>query len=271
MGDIGRGLMNAGSDFDDSSDDEHPPKNKQTSSDIDLPSDKHRALYAAATGASLPEPAPPYERDVSASTQKQQRQPQAQQAPNLRIVKQPQPVVHSKGDDRQMSRHLEAAPTGLMVRSQERQLPAALQSGIRSIAAPAPAHSRPPQAAFMQGTIPGLCPVSPNSPGSPYFTGLPGSPGATARTPQPLPPPQSPIMPVFARPRKESNAVTFEEKGGILRGNSEETLLPRGVGGRGDDFWRRFSMVAKEEAKSGSKRYITSVGIMVLRYSCVIY
>jgi len=33
-----------------------------------------------------------------------------------------------------------------------------------------------------------------------------------------------------------------------MRGNSEETLLPS-RGEKGDDFWRRFSIVAKEESK----------------------
>jgi hypothetical protein len=33
-----------------------------------------------------------------------------------------------------------------------------------------------------------------------------------------------------------------------MRGNSEETLLPS-RGEKGDDFWRRFSMVAKEDTQ----------------------
>ncbi|KAF8526119.1 hypothetical protein JB92DRAFT_3108487 [Gautieria morchelliformis] len=260
VGDIGRGLMDAGSDFDDSSDDEHPPKNKQVISPPEQPSDKHRALYAAAMGTVLSKSPPPsYERDVFASSP-DQRQPQ-QHPDSLRIVKQPQPVVHSREHGGQLVRHLEpSAPAGPIPRSimpqQHPEPPAALQSGVRPVAAPAPAHSRPPQVAFMQGPTPGMAQIGPSGQGNPYHSGvMPSSgPGTATRTPQPLPPPQSPIMPVFARPRKDNNMVKFEEKGEILRGNSEETLLPRGIGGKGDDFWRRFSMVAKEEAKSGSKK-----------------
>jgi hypothetical protein len=240
--------MNAGSDYDDSSDDEHPPNKKQDPSE--QPTDKHRALYAAATGGDSFQPAPPYERGVADSTQEQRRQPE--DPANGHIVQQPQPVVHSRERNEQVAQQL--------------QLPAALQSGARPIAAPAPAHSRPPQVAFMQASNHSMAHIGPSSPSNPYFTGvLPGSPISATRTPQPLPPPQSPIMPVFVRPRKESNTVKFNEKE-ILRGNSEETLLPRGVGGKGDDFWRRFSMVAKEEAKSGSKkRWIYSVSVLALQ------
>ena len=247
--------MTAGSDYDDSSDDEHQPKKKQAPPE--QPTDKHRALYAAATGGGLSQSAPPYEQGAAVSAQAQQRQPQSQRPGNLQTVQQPQPVVHSRENNGQLAWGLEgSASAGGMARPQQQQsIPAALQSGSRPIAAPAPAHSRPPQVAFMQGPHPGMPQRSPNNPSNPYFTGvLPGSPVSATRTPQPLPPPQSPIMPVFVRPRTESNSVKFEEKGGILRGNSEETLLPRGVGGKGDDFWRRFSMVAKEEAKSGSKK-----------------
>lgn len=35
-----------------------------------------------------------------------------------------------------------------------------------------------------------------------------------------------------------------------MRGNSEDNLLPR-RGDKGDDFWRRFSMVAKDETSGG--------------------
>lgn len=107
----------------------------------------------------------------------------------------------------------------------------------------------------MQGQRPATAQRSPGNDGNPYYTGaIPGNPRPTNRTLQPLPPPQTPITPIFARPRKASNTVKFDEKGEILRGNSEETLLPRGTGGKGDEFWRRFSMVAKEEARGGSKK-----------------
>lgn len=68
-------------------------------------------------------------------------------------------------------------------------------------------------------------------------------------SPHPLQPPMTPITPVFARPSKSpAPEVKYSETTGIIRGNSEDNLLPK-RGERGDDFWRRFSMVAKEEKK----------------------
>lgn len=80
----------------------------------------------------------------------------------------------------------------------------------------------------------------------------PLAPIAVPSTPHPLPPTMTPILPVFVRPAQTSpgNEVKWGPEP-ILRGNSEEKLIPR-RGEQGDDFWRRFSMVAKEENK---KRY----------------
>jgi len=68
--------------------------------------------------------------------------------------------------------------------------------------------------------------------------------------PHPLQPPITPITPVFVRPSK-SPAPEVKYSEAIIRGNSEDNLLPK-RGERGDDFWRRFSMVAKEEKKPSS-------------------
>jgi hypothetical protein len=66
----------------------------------------------------------------------------------------------------------------------------------------------------------------------------------SASSPNPFASPLSPITPAFARPRPpKSSEVTFEEKS-IIRGDDEDYLRSRGQ--RGDDFWRRFSMVARE-------------------------
>jgi hypothetical protein len=75
------------------------------------------------------------------------------------------------------------------------------------------------------------------------------APISVPNTPHPLPPTMSPILPVFARPSKpsEPNDVKWGPEP-IMRGNSEEKLLPR-RGENGDDFWRRFSMVAREESR----------------------
>jgi hypothetical protein len=85
----------------------------------------------------------------------------------------------------------------------------------------------------------------------------PVAPISVPSTPHPLPPTMTPILPVFARPLKPSQ--NQDVKWGpepILRG-SEERLLPR-RGDNGDDFWRRFSMVVREENKkpySQKQRY----------------
>ncbi|XP_006462527.1 hypothetical protein AGABI2DRAFT_193654 [Agaricus bisporus var. bisporus H97] len=88
----------------------------------------------------------------------------------------------------------------------------------------------------------------------PHSTPMP-SPSLPPSSPHPLQPSITPITPVFARPAKAGN-LTFSEPipraKPIMRGGSEGTLLPR-RGEKGDDFWRRFSMVAKIENGSGSK------------------
>jgi hypothetical protein len=69
-------------------------------------------------------------------------------------------------------------------------------------------------------------------------------------TPHPLQPPMTPIAPVFIRPSPSPSprGVNFALEKPILRGDKEETLLPK-RGDRGDDFWRRFSIVVKTEEK----------------------
>lgn len=72
---------------------------------------------------------------------------------------------------------------------------------------------------------------------------------AVPSTPHPLPPTMTPIQPVFALPGKadDEREVKFAATPPILRGNKEETLLPR-RGERGDDFWRRFSVIVHQES-----------------------
>jgi hypothetical protein len=43
-----------------------------------------------------------------------------------------------------------------------------------------------------------------------------------------------------------------------MRSESEDHLIPR-RGDKGDDFWRRFSMVAKEETSSERERYVQKI------------
>ncbi|TFY82609.1 hypothetical protein EWM64_g1397 [Hericium alpestre] len=66
----------------------------------------------------------------------------------------------------------------------------------------------------------------------------------------------TPITPFFARPAKveQQRDVRWGPKP-IMRSDSEETLIPRSrPGGKGDDFWRRFSMIAKEENQKPSSQ-----------------
>jgi hypothetical protein len=83
---------------------------------------------------------------------------------------------------------------------------------------------------------------SPHSPHSPRFP----PPSPSLASPHPLQPPMTPIKPVFAAPRTRSS-VRFGNERCIMRGNSEDTLIPKRRQ-KGDDFWRRFSMVAKVES-----------------------
>lgn len=89
----------------------------------------------------------------------------------------------------------------------------------------------------------------------------PPAPISVPSTPHPLQPPMTPIMPVFARPSM-SRDVQFADSRPILRSDKEETLLPK-RGERGDDFWRRFSMVAKEE---NSKPQAQKLRYLIMAY-----
>ena len=87
------------------------------------------------------------------------------------------------------------------------------------------------------------------------------APSTVPSTPHPLEEPITPITPAFLRPSKSTDNVKFATEP-IMRGNSEDHLLPR-RGDKGDDFWRRFSMVAKEETSSGRERYVGETRLLV--------
>ncbi|PFH51261.1 hypothetical protein AMATHDRAFT_143085 [Amanita thiersii Skay4041] len=119
-------------------------------------------------------------------------------------------------------------------------------------------------------------PFNPPHPGAirAQYAAASPAPSLPPQQPHPLQPPMTPIMPVFARPAK-SSAITFEEKPKIPR--TEGTVLPS-RGEKGDDFWKRFSMIAKEpnshkesnwlkKTRSGSSRlnrWVWVVGILLL-------
>ncbi|KAJ7021595.1 hypothetical protein C8F04DRAFT_1140297 [Mycena alexandri] len=119
---------------------------------------------------------------------------------------------------------------------------AALNQSAGAVARPAPAAA--PAGRAGPGSNLRIVP-QPHSPG--YGTPSPSS------SPHPLQAPITPITPVFARPQRsatmdsDKSSVAFSDKQGlIMRGDGEETLIPRGRGEKGEQFWRRFSMVAKD-------------------------
>lgn len=82
-----------------------------------------------------------------------------------------------------------------------------------------------------------------------------GTPTSIPSIPHPLQPPITPITPVFARPNK---VTSFQQEQPIMRGKTEDTVLPS-RGQKGDDFWRRFSMVIHEQEKPNgqTKRHVS--------------
>ena len=127
------------------------------------------------------------------------------------------------------------------------------------LAAPRPGYAAPVSALMPPNpaaTPAGRMPASPEMSEFPHAGGMPNSP-------HPLQPPMVPIAPVFARPSTAtSRDVKFESKP-IMRGDGEDTVLPR-RGNRGDDFWRRFSMVVKEDmaAPPGQKQRCESCRLL---------
>lgn len=139
---------------------------------------------------------------------------------------------------------------------QQQQQPIPLAAPKPGYAAPVAALKLPSPAASPDGRQ-----HSPNSPVKPLtlVTNMnaanPRIPPAAINvpsTPHPLQPPMTPIMPVFARPADQSQErdIKFASATPILRAAKEDTFLPRRQSrwaGKGDDFWRRFSMVVKVE------------------------
>ncbi len=158
------------------------------------------------------------------------------------------------------------------------------------IAAPQPGYAAPIAALNGQAGAPGALNVrSPaGAPPRAPFAAAPAH-ASPAAAPHPLQPSITPITPAFIRPSSAASSasgtvssspgVTFStgKPRPILRGNTEETLLPS-RGEKGDDFWRRFSIVAKEpESKDESSwlkktqnrsnqlsRYVWIVGIFLI-------
>jgi hypothetical protein len=121
---------------------------------------------------------------------------------------------------------------------------------------PRPAPGQHPIAAALRVDVPSPAMPIPRAP-IPAFMQAPPSPSGTLN-PHPLNAPSTPITPVFARPSfQEKRDVKFNDDA-ILRGDSEETLLARGTQ-KGEDFWRRFSIVAKEAPKQDKRCAVSEI------------
>lgn len=79
-------------------------------------------------------------------------------------------------------------------------------------------------------------------------------------TPHPLPPTMTPIQPVFARPEKSPSEPSVQFRTPILRSDREGNLARNGE--KGDDFWRRFSMIAKDDTAK-KERYVLFLLVLV--------
>ncbi|KAG2342149.1 hypothetical protein BDR05DRAFT_367058 [Suillus weaverae] len=146
---------------------------------------------------------------------------------------------------------------------------------MRQIVQPPPVHQPPqPMPNALKVNRPPAGIHQPRMPVPIYETPSPRP--SVPSTPHPLQPPITPITPVFARPLKSPAQRDIKYTGDtIIRGGSEDNLVPR-RGQKGDDFWRRFSIVAKDEKKTSSwliktqngssklSRWVWFVGMMFL-------
>lgn len=252
------GFMNASMDDDSDEEDDEDMRRVRTPPVPASPS-KHAAL-AAATGAKSPSKGP-YVPERLETPPPQYNNSQQRSSPQP-ASRSPPPAI--------------AAPRPGYATSPV----AALDQSVNgNLARPAPT-AAPQGRAPPSGGHPNLRIAPPSSPGSPYANGTPSPSGS----PHPLQPPITPITPVFARPQRtntmdSAGSVGFSEtKGLIMRGEGEETLIPRGRGQKGDQFWRRFSMVAKDPQEkrpstwltkaqggaAGLSRWVWIVGIVLL-------
>ncbi|CDO70856.1 hypothetical protein BN946_scf184801.g49 [Trametes cinnabarina] len=121
------------------------------------------------------------------------------------------------------------------------------------LAAPQPGYAAPVSALDLSRPAPAATPDG-RQPASPEMSEFGHGPvsqaGSIPSTPHPLQPPMVPIAPVFARPSTATSRDVKFVAQPIMRGDTEDTVLPR-RGQRGDDFWRRFSMVAREDMSTG--------------------
>ncbi|KAJ7677446.1 hypothetical protein B0H17DRAFT_1207005 [Mycena rosella] len=233
---LGMGFMNANMDDDsDDDDDEEDLRRVRSITASSSPSPSKHAALAAATGATTTSSKGPF-----APERLETPPPQYNASSQQRGSPTPSPSTPTRAP---------ASPSIAAPRPGYAAPMAALnQSANGAVSRPAPT-AVPAGRVPPSGGHPNLRIVAPGStmgPPSPY-----GTPSPSA-SPHPLQAPVTPITPVFARPQRTGtmssvSSVGFSDtKSLIIRGDGEETLLPRGRGEKGEQFWRRFSMVAKD-------------------------
>ncbi|KZV67078.1 hypothetical protein PENSPDRAFT_688416 [Peniophora sp. CONT] len=84
-------------------------------------------------------------------------------------------------------------------------------------------------------------------------------------TPHPLPPTMTPIQPVFARPEKSPSEPSVQFRTPLMRSDREGNLARNGE--KGDDFWRRFSMIAKDDTAKKESRWLHKTAGGTARWS----
>ncbi|KAJ7758168.1 hypothetical protein DFH07DRAFT_884799 [Mycena maculata] len=236
IGALGMGFMNADMDDSDDEDDEEDLRRARSAAVPPSPS-KHAAL-AAATGATTTSPKGPFAPERLETPPPQYKQQQQQQTPTRT------PATPTRAP---ASPAIAAPRPGYAA-----PMTALNQSANNGIARPAPS-AAPAGRVPASGGHPNLRIVAPapSPPGSPFAPGSPyGTPSPSA-SPHPLQAPVTPITPIFARPQRtqtmtSDQSVAFSDQGLIMRGDGEGRVLARGRGEKGEQFWRRFSMVAKD-------------------------
>jgi len=177
--------------------------------------------------------------------------------------------IDDDDDEEEYSKPGSNHPPGLT--PQGRPGPAVVSANLNyALSKPEPARVHQSQGVMPQPTRPGPGPIQVRTLNQvkpttrappPAVLNLPqlrAPPTPGPMTPHPLQPPKTPIAPAFARPRLKTEAsdVKFASDA-ILRGNKEETLLPRNTP-KGAEFWRRFSVVVKEEQRHPGRFFKSS-------------
>lgn len=283
---IGNLLLNMGDDSDDDSEDEderrpvNPPVVKKNTTSPPLPPPKTAPLAVPIAAVSAP-PRTALNQVVPAPHRQQQQQQQQQGPRNTGPPSPPRAIAAPRPG------YALAAPIAAL-NGQASSTPPPFKPAGRPGAPPQNPFSPPAQPNNLRG------------PPMPFGRAPTGSPAPSSRSlaaPHPLQPPVTPISPAFIRPSSTSPdpptrsfsgstlasqaepRIKFsldQKRPSIMRGNTEETLLPS-RGEKGDDFWRRFSIVAKDPASSESSwlkktqsgtnrmsRYVWIVGVVLV-------